>query len=174
MGMRTVADAIAEWLHEKRIETVFGIVGGGNTTLFEAIDKLGKTRIICQHHEQACVMAAAAFYRISGRISAALVTTGAGSTNAITGVVAAWMDSTPLIVISGNEAEKYMDKPTRVWGVQGYDSVAMVASVTKFNGRAVSSYPVTQQLDFALKEALEPRQGPVWVDIPKSVQNATV
>jgi acetolactate synthase-1/2/3 large subunit len=170
LGLKTVADKIAEWLYEKGIETVFGIVGGGNTSIFEAIHKLGKTQIVCTHHEQAAVMAACGFYRISGHISVALVTTGAGSTNAITGVVAAWMDSTPVIVLSGNEASKYMYKPTRVWGVQGYDSVGMVQDVTKFYGRASSDFNVPVQLDYALEIGLEPRQGPVWLDIPKDVQ----
>jgi acetolactate synthase-1/2/3 large subunit len=172
--LKTVADAIAEWLDEKRIHTIFAIVGGGNTSLFEAIHKLGKTRIICQHHEQACVMAAAAFYRISGQISAALVTTGAGSTNAITGVTAAWMDSTPVIVISGNEASKYLTAPTRVLGVQGYRSPEVVRTITKWSGHATLEHPITQYLDGALKEAVTPRQGPTWLDVPKDVANAPI
>jgi acetolactate synthase-1/2/3 large subunit len=171
LGMKTVADKIAEWLDEKGIHTVFGIVGGGNTSLFEAIHKHGRTRIVCNHHEQASVMAAAAFYRISGQISAALVTTGAGSTNAITGVVAAWMDSTPVIVISGNEAWKYMCAPTRVWGVQGFGSSEMVKSCTKYSARMDGALDLGN-LDFVHKMALEPRQGPVWLDIPKDAQNA--
>lgn len=166
----TVADQIAGWLHDKGIDTIFGIVGAGNIAIFNAIASLGKTRVVCQHHEQACVMAASAYYRISGRISVALVTTGAGSTNAITGVVAAYMDSIPVLVISGNEADKYMYEPTRVWGVQGYGSSEMVESVTKRSYR-VACMP---DLDAAVALALKPRQGPVYIDIPKDIQNEMV
>lgn len=170
--MATVAERIAEWLDEKRIETVFGIVGGGNTALFEAIAARKKTRIICQHHEQACVMAAGAYSRIAHRIGVALVTTGAGSTNAVTGVVAGWMDSTPLVVLSGNEAAKYMYAPTRVWGVQGFDSCEMVKSCTKGAFRPEGMHDL--DLDGAVALAMRPRQGPVWIDLPKSVQNARI
>lgn len=165
-----VADNIARWLHEKGIQTVFGIIGGGNVEIFNAITRLSKTEIVCTHHEQAAVLAACGYFRVSGRISAALVTTGAGSTNAITGVVSAYMDSTPVLVISGNEASKHMYAQTRVWGVQGYASCEMVESVTKRAYRAESM----PDLDAAVALAMKPRQGPVWIDIPKDVQHAMV
>lgn len=155
-------------MDERRIETVFGIVGGGNTALFEAIAARGRTQIVCCHHEQACVMAAHSYGRISGNIGISIVTTGAGSTNAFTGVVAAWMDWTPLIVLSGNEAEKYMYAKTRVWGVQGFDSCEMVKSVTKLTYRATSM----PDLDGAVETSMRAPAGPVWIDLPKSVQNA--
>ena len=176
-----VADKIAEWLHEKGITTAFGIVGGGNVTLWDAITRLGKTQIVSTHHEQAAVMAASAYYQVSRRVSVALVTTGAGSTNAITGVVAAYMDSIPLLVISGNEASKYMDAQTRVWGVQGYGSSEMVSgNGENWNGVVKSGVCVTNPtivigaLGYSLQDALTPRMGPCWCDIPKDVQNAAV
>ena len=175
----TVADQIAEWLHEKGITTIFGIVGAGNIAIFNAIARLKKTQIICQHHEQACVLAAGSFFRVSGRISVALVTTGAGSTNAITGVASCWMDSVPVIVISGNEAGKYMNAPTRVWGVQGYDSRGMAENMTKFpahrvNAQAIFQKKQIQMLEDCYKASLNPRMGPTWIDIPKDLQNAVV
>ena len=166
-----VAEKIAAWLHEKRIEIAFGIIGAGNATLWDAITRLGKTKLICTHHEQAAVMAAGAYYRISGKICLALVTTGAGSTNAITGVASAYMDSTPVIVISGNEASKYIGADTRVWGVQGYGSYEMVKDCTKGAYRFKEGM---QNFDYAMAKALKPRQGPVWIDIPKDVQSAAV
>ena len=169
-GRLTVAEKIAEWLNEKGIKTVFGIVGGGNLTLWNAITRIQKTEIVCCHHEQAAVMAASSFYRVSGRISAALVTTGAGSTNAVTGVASAWMDSVPVLILSGNEASKYMYAPTRVWGVQGFDSCQAVEGMTKRAFRAEGM----PDLDAALYLALKPRMGPVWCDIPKDTQNASV
>ena len=169
-----VADKIAGWFHEKGISTIFGIIGAGNVSIFDAVARHGKTHIVCMHHEQAAVMAAGAYYRVSGRISVALVTTGAGSTNAITGVVAAYMDSTPVLVISGNEASKYLGARTRVLGVQGYDSSGMVVAHTKWAARSQAGTPVTAQLDIALSNAMQPRQGPCWLDIPKDIQNAAV
>lgn len=167
----TVADKIAQWLHEKEIHTIFGIIGAGNVGIFNAVAKLGKTQIVCQHHEQACVMSAGAYYRISGRISVALVTTGAGSSNAITGVLAAWMDSIPVIVLSGNEEAKDLYAETRVLGIQGYDSCGMVSKHTKWASRSRIDTPVTSQLDIASRIALQPRQGPVWLDVPKDIQS---
>ena len=168
-----VADKIAEWLHEKGITTIFGIVGAGNAQIWNAITRLQKTRIVCCHHEQACVMAAGAYYRISGRISVALVTTGAGSTNAITGVASAYMDSTPVIVISGNEASKYMDTDTRVWGVQGYNSTLVAEQFCKEIARPWPEN-VIACLDHCLRQSMKPRMGPTWCDMSKDYQSASV
>ena len=166
-----VANKIADWLHEKEITHAYGIIGAGNAVLFDAISKKGKTALICCHHEQSAVMASGAHNPIAGGLrSVAIVTTGAGSTNAITGVVAAYMDSTPLIVLSGNEASKYIGAPTRVLGVQGYDSSGMIAKHTKWANRAHAEVPIRAQLEIALENAMTPRQGPVWLDIPKDLQ----
>ena len=170
----TVADQIASWLDEKGITHAFGIVGGGNVVLWDAIHRLGRTKLICNHHEQAAVMAATYYFRTANKLALALVTTGAGSTNAITGVVAAHMDSIPVLVISGNEASKYMGKQTRVWGVQGYDSVRAVEGVTKDSMRIMDGRDAPSLLEYAHRTTLAGRQGPVWVDIPKDVQGANV
>ena len=171
----TVADRIAEFLREKQIKHVFGIIGAGNCALFDAIHRLGYTQIVCCHHEQAAAMASTYHNRISGRVaSVVLCTTGAGSTNALTGVMAAWMDSIPLLVLSGNEGSKYMGAPTRVWGVQGYNSSGAVAGYTKWSSRAHIRTPIRSQLMISKAVAMSPRQGPCWLDIPKDVQGAMV
>jgi acetolactate synthase-1/2/3 large subunit len=166
-----IADKIAEWLAEKGITHAFGIVGGGNVALWDAITRLEKTRIICAHHEQAAVMAAAYYYRTAGVPAVALVTTGAGSSNAITGAIAAFMDRVPLLILSGNEASGYMKAQTRVWGVQGYDSSGVADMVCKAGVRAFGN-PTVGMLDFYYDLAMEPPRGPVWIDIPKDIQNA--
>ena len=169
--MRT-ADAVAHWLAEKDISHAYGIIGGGNHILFDAISKAGKTALVCCHHEQAAVMASCYHNRITGGIgSVALVTTGAGSTNAITGVMAAWMDSIPLLVLSGNENSKYMNSLDRVWGVQGYGSSEMVSKCTVYSARAAKSYPISMFLMGAHEAAIR-NHGPAWIDIPKDVQGA--
>lgn len=167
-----VADQIAKWMADKEITHAFGIIGGGNVALWDAIARLAKTQIICMHHEQAAAMAGAYYFRTAGRIAPVLVTTGAGSSNAITGVLAAWMDSTPLLVISGNEASKHMGAPTRVWGVQGYGSSELVRPIVKAAVRASAPDTAIGSLEGAYELCLSERHGPVWVDVPKDVQNA--
>ena len=172
-----VAETLAHWLPDAGITHAFGIVGGGNVALWSAIARTGKTALISVHHEQAAAMAATYFYRASGRLALCLVTTGAGSANAITGVLAAWMDSIPLIVISGNEPSRFLGEHPlpRVCGTQGYDSVEVARGFTKmayrFSNR--SDYRIIKVLETARKVALSGNDGgpgPVWIDIPKDVQ----
>src|SRR3990167_6525519 len=165
----TKAEAFAQWLATKEITHAFGIIGGGNAPLWDAIARLKKTSLICVHHEQAAAMAASYYYRVAGRLALCLVTTGAGSTNCITGVMAAWMDSIPLLVISGNEASKYYEAGGRGFGFQGYKSAEVAKHFTKL---ALSGPLVPSLLDSVLRVALEPRQGPVWLDFPKDLQSA--
>lgn len=168
-----VADALANWLEENEITHAFGIIGAGNLALWEAIDRKGATQIICCHHEQAAVFAAAYFHRVSGKTALALVTTGAGSTNAITGVMSAWMDSVPVIVISGNEPLTSMNAPTRTKGVQGYLSADLADGFTKASA-CVNEGAVIRTLDFFFGMAFAGRPGPVWIDIPMDVQRETI
>lgn len=167
-----ISEVIANFLADKGIRHVFGIVGAGNAQLFDSIATKGFTSIICVHHEQAACMAAQAYYRICGSLSAAIVTTGAGSTNAVTGVVSAWMDSIPFLIISGNEHSKYTldNNPLRGWGVQGYDSVAMVSKVTKYAARVLNPNQALSTLETAYYYALDAKQGPCWVDFPMNIQ----
>lgn len=167
-----VADQVAEVLELRGIRHVFGIVGAGNARLFDAISRRGFTTIICTHHEQAAVMAVQAYFRVSGVVTAAVLTTGAGSTNATTGVVGAWADSIPAVIISGNENSRFATpvNPLRMWGVQGYDSTKMVEQVTKFARRVTDAAFVRSTLIEAFDVASSGRPGPVWIDIPMDVQ----
>ena len=165
------ADRIAEFLHAKGCTHAFGIVGGANLTLFEAISK--KMEVISMCHEQAAAIAAAYFYRISGRIAPCLVTTGGGSANAITGVVEAYMDGIPLLVISGNELSRFFKvQKTRQIGFQGFNPMDVVHSVTKRVLSVDNPLGAVLAVEGCYKSALEHRQGPVWVDIPQDVAAA--
>src|SRR3990167_7234600 len=161
------ADIVAQWLADKEIKHAFGIIGAGNIPLWDAITRLGATQLICVHHEQAAARAASYYFRTCERLALVLVTTGAGSTNVITGGMAAWMDSVPLLVISGNEASKFHEDGGRGFGFQGYKSHHVAQGFTK---RAESLS--LELLGDNLKLALAARQGPVWLDFPKDVQNA--
>ena len=176
MSEKKVSDFIAEFLADQGVRHIFGIIGAGNAQTFDAITRLGFTEIICVHHEQAAVMAATTYYRMTGKVSVALLTTGAGSTNGVTGVVSAWMDSMPVLVISGNENSRFTsaENPLRIWGVQGYDSTYMVAKVTKWTERLMEPGKILDVISRAYSIASTPRTGPVWIDIPMNIQASLV
>ena len=167
-----VAELIAEALEGLGIRHAFGIIGAGNVHLFEAIAQRGFTEIVCMHHEQAAAMAMQTYYRTHGQLSVALLTTGAGSTNGVTGVVSAWADSIPGLVIAGNENSRFTkpDSPYRMWGVQGYDSVHMVDKVCKYAHRVTTPEQAVYELQKGAYVALHGRFGPVWIEIPMDIQ----
>jgi acetolactate synthase I/II/III large subunit len=167
------SDVIAKFLKDQNVQIAFGIIGSGNAHLFDSIASLGYTEIICVHHEQAAVMAAMGYYRTCGKVAVVLPTTGAGSTNAVTGVVSAWMDSIPVWIISGNENSKFtsLDNPLRIWGIQGYASAEMVKNVTKFSGR-MDQNNVAEILWESWESLQLGRPGPVWLDVPMNIQSA--
>ena len=167
--MANVADTIALWLAEKQITHTFGIIGAGNIGIFDAIARLGKTQIINTHHEQAAAQSATYYYRVCKKIAPVLVTTGAGSANALTGVLAAFMDSQPILVISGNEPTNFFaTSHPRVIGVQGYDSVEVARPMVKFAERM--GVQTIEHLEAAYDSILTPRYGPAWIDVPRDVQ----
>jgi acetolactate synthase-1/2/3 large subunit len=171
-----VSELIAESLEKMGIRHAFGIIGAGNVHLFEAIGKRGYTEIVCVHHEQAACMAVQTYYRTNGRLAAALLTTGAGSTNGVTGVVSAWADSIPCIVIAGNENSKFTfpENQLRMWGVQGYDSCEMVRRVTKYAERVTAPASAVYELEKGVHIALDGRPGPTWIEIPMDIQSSRI
>lgn len=171
-----VSDLIAEFFELQDMRHVFGIIGAGNAHLFDSIGSRDATEIVCVHHEQAATMAVQTYYRTSGRITAALLTTGGGSTNGFTGVVSAWMDSIPCLIVSGNENSRFThaDNPLRIWGVQGYDSIAAVEKVTKYAARVTDPLRVIYELEKAYHIAGHGKPGPVWLDIPMDIQSSLV
>jgi len=171
-----VSELIAESLEQLGIKHVFGMIGAGNVHLFEAIAKRGYTKIVCIHHEQAATMAMQTYYRINGRLAACLLTTGAGATNGVTGVLSAWADSIPGIVIAGNENSKFtkVDNPLRMWGVQGYDSVEMVRKITKYANRVTEPSQAVYEIQKATFIALHERPGPCWIEIPMDIQSSRI
>ena len=176
MNKKKVSDILALFLKEKKIKHIFGIIGSANAHIFDSITRLNYTKIICVHHEQTATMAIQNYYRVSGKISAALVTAGAGSSNPITGVVAAWADSIPGIIISGQESTKNIAnfKKMRMWGVQGFDSTFMVSKVTKYANRLYDPKNILYELEKGLDIAQKDRPGPVWIDIPIDIQGASI
>ena len=171
-----VSDAIAQFLKEKEIKHVFGIIGSANSHIFDSITNLGYTEIICVHHEQAATMAMQTYFKVSGKVTAAIITAGGGSVNAITGVLSAWADSNPGIVISGQENKRFIEKMEgmRMWGVQGFDSSGMVKEITKFSTMVMDPKKALYELEKGYFISQDSRPGPVWIDYPMDIQGSRV
>ena len=169
-----ISDVIVSFLHDKNINTVFGIIGSANSHIYDSCVKSGIT-VINTHNEQAALLAVGGYYRTSGKLAVALVTAGGGVTNSITGVVSLWADSIPVIIISGQEKLEYVKNHThrRMYGTQGLDIVHMVSKTTKYS-KLVESDRIQDELENAYKISLQDRKGPVWLDIPFDVQSKRI
>lgn len=166
-----LSDYVFKFISNLGIKHVFTLVGGGAMHLDDSLGKCKDIEYICNLHEQACAIAAEAYARISG-LGVALVTTGPGGTNAITGVVGAWQDSTPCLFISGQvkKPDLMKDKGVRQMGVQEVDIVTLVGSVTKYAVTIIDPSSIRYHLEKAVHLAKTGRPGPVWIDIPLDVQ----
>ena len=170
-----LADFVAEFLASQDIRHVFGLTGGAVMHLFAAVNRQERLQPIFTHHEQAAALAAEAYARING-LGAAMVTTGAGGTNAITGVCAAWLDSVPCIFISGQarRALAPRGKPVRQVAPQAIDIVKLVTPITKYAVMVDDPTRIQYELQKAAYLARSGRPGPVWIDIPLDCQWATL
>ena len=164
-----VADYIAKTLERKGVTHAFGVIGAGNVALFDAITRHAKTQIVCCHHEQAAVMAAGFWARARPGTGCAIVTTGAGSANAVTGALSALMDSCPVVILSGNEPSQYLLGDTRVIGVQGFHTERVAVPVSKAGYVMHHGTGQAALIDHCFTEATTPRFGPVWLDIPRDL-----
>ncbi len=171
-----VSDLIVRFFEEKGVRHAFGIIGSANAHIFDSIFHRSNIELICNHHEQACTMAVQTYWKITGAPTFALVTAGAGSSNAITGVLSAWADSIPCIVISGQENVRYIppDHDLRMYGIQGYDSPFAVSKMTKYGARIMEPEQALYELEKAWHYATTGRPGPCWLDFPMNIQSAMV
>ena len=170
------SDYIAGFLAQQNAKHVFTISGAGNVHLLDSIARHPDLVYVCPHHEQAGVMASLAYTRISGRPGIMITTAGPGSVNAITGVLDAWADSIPCIIISGQERSTFAtpENPLRMWGVQGANLPEIVRTITKYAATVRDPKSIRYHLEKAFHCAYEGRPGPVWVDIPMDVQASTI
>lgn len=175
---KRVADIIMDTLVEYGIQDCFAVVGGGAMHLDNALLLCDKMHKYFNHHEQACAMAAEAYARYSGKMAAVCVTSGPGATNTLTGVMGAWQDSLPMIVISGQvRYEISVEKaglPLRYRGIQEYEIVPAVRHMTKYAIMITNPLEIKRELVKAIQIARDGRRGPVWLDIPQDIQNARV
>lgn len=175
---KRVADIVVDCLIENGITDCFSVVGGGAMHLNNAFVMRDDIRKVYCHHEQACAMAAEGYARASGRIAAVCVTSGPGGTNAINGVQGAYVDSIPMIVISGHPryetTVQYTGLNLRCRGVQENDIVYMVKKITKYAKFMTDASDIKREINKAIDIAMDGRRGPVWIDIPLDIQGMLI
>lgn len=177
--MIRVSDYIVRRLEGWSVEHVFLVTGGGAMFLNDSFARSDKIQAICNHHEQACAMAAEGYARIRGRPGVINVTTGPGGINALNGVFGAWTDSVPMLILSGQVKRETLtscyDLPgLRQLGDQEADVVSMVRGITKSAETVMEPRCIRYQLEKAWYLAEHGRPGPCWLDIPVDVQSAMV
>jgi acetolactate synthase-1/2/3 large subunit len=170
------ADILVRELKSQGVDVVFAITGAGNLAVIDAIARDGSITLIYSHHEQAAVMEAQGYSRITNKLGVALVTTGAGTSNAVTGVLSAYLDSIPVLLISGNESSFHCANPyeLRAYGVQGFDSCAVLKPVSKMVSRISTVQEISSILQNSVSEALKERMGPVHIDFPMDLQRKQI
>ena len=169
-----IADYVMDFIYKRGVKDVFLIPGGGCIHLVDSLGRHPGLNYVCNLHEQASAVAAEAYAQYTNNLGVALVTTGPGGTNAVTAVAAAWLDSTPLMIISGQVQKKDMvnNRGTRQIGFQEIQSTKLVESITKYAAVIDDPKYVRYHFEKAYHEATTGRPGPVWLDIPLDIQAA--
>ncbi|MFZ2968013.1 MAG: thiamine pyrophosphate-binding protein [Sulfuricurvum sp.] len=174
-----VADYIANFIYDSlKVKDIFLVTGGGAMFLNDSIALHGKINPILNHHEQASAMGAVAYSKYKNSFACAMVTSGCGGTNTVTGVLDAWQDNTPVFFLSGQVKKKETvyntTLPLRQYGVQEGNIVAIVKSITKYSIMVNEPLEIAYHLEKAQYLAKSGRPGPVWIDVPLDVQGATI
>ncbi len=178
-----LADYVADFLVKKGISDCFMVVGGGAMHLNDAFGHNKGLTCTFNHHEQACAIAAEAYARIHNKIAAVCVTTGPGGTNAITGVLGGWLDSIPMLVISGqvryDTTARYTGRfteglPLRAVGDQEFDITRAVGCMCKYAAMLERPEDIRYMLEKAYYLATTGRRGPAWIDIPVDYQGCYI
>lgn len=178
-----LADYVADFLVSKGIKDCFMITGGGAMHLNDALGHKEGLNCLFSHHEQASAISAEAYARVENRIAALCVTTGPGGINALTGVAGGWLDSVPMLVISGqvryDTTARYMEQfteglPLRAVGDQEYDITKSVKNMCKYATMIEDPKQIRYALEKAYYMAMEGRKGPSWVDIPVNFQGSYI
>lgn len=167
-----VSDYIANFLADYGIKHIFMVVGGYSMYLNDSIGKEERLECIFNHHEQASAMAAEGYARVSNSLAVVCVTAGPGSVNALNGVLGNYVDSVPVLYISGNVKRDISARNTdlRQMGDQEVDIISIVSPITKYAAYVDNPGQIAFCLKEAIFQALSERRGPVWLDIPLDVQ----
>lgn len=173
-----LSDYLVQFIENLGVKHIFLISGGGNIHLIDSIGKSKKIEYICNHHEQASATAAESYARVTGNIGVCVTTTGPGGTNAITGILGAWQDSIPVLVISGQVKRELLSfmvaKDLRQLGDQEVNIIEIVKSITKYSVIVMEASDIRYYLEKAVYLAKTGRPGPVWLDIPLDIQGSFI
>ena len=174
--MIKLSDYVMKYLAEIGVKDVFMISGGGCMHLVDSLGKSKEVNYITNLHEQSCAIAADAYSQYTNNLGAVLVTTGPGGTNTITGIAASWIDSIPVIVISGQvkRADLMDGRGVRQMGPQEVDMVSLVNPITKYSETVMDPEMIRFHLQKATYLAKSGRPGPVWLSIPLDVQGTMI
>ena len=171
---------VSDWLFRNLadigVKHVFMLTGGGAMHLNDSLGQEQRIEYVCTSHEQAAAMAAESYAKVTGGLGVCLVTAGPGGTNAITGVTGAYLDSTPMLVLSGQakRADLKGTSGVRQMGVQEVDIVSMVTPITKYAVTVMEPSDIRYHFEKAIHLATTGRPGPVWLDLPLDVQGAII
>jgi acetolactate synthase-1/2/3 large subunit len=172
-----LSDYVLQFVADQGVKHVFLVTGGGAMHLNNSLAQETRLTPICNSHEQASAICAEGYAKATDNLGACMVTTGPGGTNAVTGVAGAWLDSTPVLYISGQVKRPdrmfdAQDRPLgmRQLGVQEVDIVSIVKPITKYAVTVLEPKDIRYHLEKAVYLALHGRPGPVWIDIPLDVQ----
>ncbi len=173
-----VSEYIVSFLEEKNIDTIFGVVGGAILWLCKAFGESTGIKPVFTNHEQAAVMAADGWARVSGKPGVVFTINGPGMTNTITGIAQAWVDSSPVILITGNSnlnsVQYEREKGVRQYGTQDVRTDRLMESITKKHFLVEKAEDIRECLEEAYQLAISGRPGPVCIEIPINVQSAKV
>ncbi len=174
-----LSDYVIDFLIRHGLRHVFMLPGGGAMHLNDSLGAragAGDIEYVCTLHEQAGAIAAETYAKAVRGLGACLVTTGPGGTNTVTGVAGAWLDSTPVLFLSGQAKRPDLKGASgvRQKGLQEVDIVSIVTPITKYAVTVMEPRDIRRILEEAVHHALSGRPGPVWVDIPLDVQAATI
>jgi len=171
-----LSDYVAEFVAAQGVGHVFMIPGGGAMHLNESFGNHPRLRYICNLHEQACAISADAYAQARNDLGVFHVTTGPGGTNALTGLAASFLDSIPILAISGQVKTKDLKRnlPVRQIGFQELDIISIVRPITKYAVLVDDPGWIRYHLEKAVYLARSERPGPVWLDIPLDVQAAFI
>ena len=173
--MIKLSDYVFEYLADYGIEDVFMLSGGGCMHLVNSLGKNQRISYKCCLFEQAVSLAAGSYAQYRNSLGVGLVTTGPGGTNAVTGVAAAWTDSIPLLIISGQvKTSDISNGSVRTLGFQELDIVSVVKPITKYAVTVKESKDIRYELEKCIYHATHGRPGPVWLDIPLDIQASLI
>ncbi|MHB8376587.1 MAG: biosynthetic-type acetolactate synthase large subunit [Dehalococcoidia bacterium] len=162
------AEIIMECLRKEGVEIIFGYPGGANLPMYDALHKYPDIRHVLVRHEQGAAHAADAYARVSGKAGVCWATSGPGATNLVTGIANAWMDSVPLVCITGQVVSWLLGRD----GFQEADITGITIPITKHNSIVLDVEDIAPAIAEAFHIATTGRPGPVLVDIPRDVQQA--